>query len=177
MKGTPFFQAASTTFRNYFFDKNLLDTIIEEIGDCRCHPCCGDAFNLMLAFHMGNVFFENSPDSCWRVDVGEWGTLSQIEQNFMNMKGYYYFFEFYRKYWGIDENAVHCLNLCWNFYNQVWDNLIVLGKSTTAHKFSFTSSAIMEDINTDAPDSHLNTIFEYLKTYSKFFSDLQEGKL
>ncbi len=123
MKNSPFFQTASTTFRNYFSPKSMkiLDGIIKGLRD---HPFSADAFRNFWAHHFGKFYFENSVDSVWRRDVGDWGTSAILKQDISNMTAHLDFFKYNKEWWGVDEQAMHCLNLSLYFYNKVLNEFV-----------------------------------------------------
>ena len=169
MQGSPFFQTASTTFKNCFTPE-LLNWIDEFTGDAKSHAFDSDGFRNMLFYNFGKVYFENSPDSNWLVDVGMWGTLSKIEQDLANMESHYIYFNFCKKVFGLNETAINCLNLSVTFYARVLDDLNVMFKNFSAHEFKYKNSSAegTED---------LNSIFDKLKKHCKIFSDIKGGKL
>ncbi len=134
MKNTPFFQTASTTFRNNFTPQ-LLDEIDRITEGRRDHAFSGDAFRNLLAHHFGKFYFENSVDSAWRRDVGYWGTMPPLEQDLANMTSHWIYFDFLTSQFGVDENAQHCLNLAWQFYNKCVDGLMAQLKTLNIIKF------------------------------------------
>lgn len=122
LEGTPFFQTASTTFRNYFSEK-LLDAIDKETGNAKRHAFEADGFRNVLAFHFGKLYFENSLDCVWRQKIGIWGKTSAISQELANMKSYSKYYDFYRKNFGFDDNARTCLGVSYMRYVKILEYL------------------------------------------------------
>lgn len=121
MKDTSFFQTAAITFRN-FFTPELLDRIDYFTEEKNFGICEGDAFRNGIAFGFGKLFFENSTDAVWLCDIGDWGTLSTLEQDFCNMVGHWELFEFYRTHFKThiltDINTNYIFSLTVNFYQK-----------------------------------------------------------
>ena len=100
--------------------------------------CEGDAFRNLLAFHFGKFYFENSVDSVWRRDIGDWGKLSVLEQDLMNMTGHWHMFKFYSAQFGVDDNSGYCLELCFFFYNKILDRFTNMMKQLKISSIQFT---------------------------------------
>lgn len=122
LKNAPFLQTASATFRNYFTPK-LLDLLDKITYGKRRSSFESDGFRNFLAHHFGKFYFDNSLDSVWRRDVGMWGTDSLLNHNLGNMTTYFEFYKFSKEQWGVDDNAMTCLNLSVRFYNMALDEL------------------------------------------------------
>ncbi len=122
IKNSPFFQTASTTFRNCFTPQIL--EALENLSEDKRDSFNADAFRNFLAHHFGKFYFDSSLDSLWRCNIGAWGTMTPISQDLSNMSAYYEYFKFSLAQWGMDENAQHCLNLSFYFYNKILDEFV-----------------------------------------------------
>lgn len=136
MEGTPFFQTSATVFRNYF-TKELLDKFDYFVDEKGFVSFTGDAFRNSIAWGFGKFYFENSLDAVWRSDIGIWGTLGKLEQDLMNMQGYWELFEFYKSQFQMDDNALHMLNLTIHFYFTSLNEIINHMKDMSFFKLEF----------------------------------------
>ena len=99
-----------------------------------------DAFRWALTFQFGKIFYDNSPDSCWFRDIGDWGTLSKIDQDFANLTSYKIFSKFFFENFGVNKNSVACLDFYLRYYHMIWDNFTELMKNFQLHQFKFKNS-------------------------------------
>lgn len=168
LKGSPFFQTASTTFRN-FFDTKLLDAIDEVTEGHRKHAFQGDAFRNILAFRAGKFYFENSLDCVWRRNIGIWGTTSRFSQDIANIKSYYAYFDFFRKYFEADETAVTCLEVSLDRYRKL---VKLLGEIIGG--LNVTKFAIDDNFNNllKVGEEDLNKIFDALLEQYKIYAEI-----
>ena len=172
-KDAPFFQTASTTFRN-FFDTKLLDAIDEVTEGHRSHAFQGDAFRNVLAFRAGKFYFENSIDCVWRRDIGIWGTTSKFSQDIANIKSYYAYFDFFRKYFEIDEIAVTCLNISVDRYRRLLNTLRDIIESFYVDNFAIDAnfSALLK-IGEEDFNKIYDTLLEQYKIYAQLGVSVQ----
>ncbi len=169
MNGTPFFQTCATTFRNNF-KQDFLDRIDYFTDEKKFTICEGDAFRNAIAFGFGKIYFENSVDALWRCDIGDWGTLSEFEQNLCNMIGYRELFEIYSEKFGVDLNAKFMLDLSANFYRQSVINFGNALLSLEFFKFKckpyFNKTSIKNYGNTDS-----EKIINAILAHGNFFNE------
>ena len=165
--GTPFFQTASTTFRN-FFDTKLLDAIDRVTEGHRKHAFQGDAFRNLLAFHFGKLYFENSPDCVWLKEIGIWGTSSKISQKIASMKAYYTYFDFYMEQFGYDSIAQDCLDFSLQCYRDALDSVHEMLDDFLVSKFMFGNN--FNKISKFKDDS--NEIFTALVEQYKIYAEI-----
>lgn len=141
MHEAPFFQTSATTFRNCF-TKDFIDYMEKFSAENETEICRGDAFRNVIAFGFGKMFFENTIGSAWRCDVGIWGTLSQLEQDILNMKGHLELYEFYKTQFQIDENTKNMLGLTVQFYIRSLARIVNLLKDLNLYKLKLKPSFI-----------------------------------
>ena len=165
----PFFQTASTTFRNYF-SPELLDAIDEETGNAKRHAFEADAFRNILAFHFGKLYFENSLDCIWRHKIGAWGKTSAISQKLANMKSYLKYFEFYLKQFGYDRNAHTCLTTSYTFYRDILDYIRRLFDGLRVTEFKDTD--FFKNILDAKEVTDLNAVFNDLVEQYKYYESI-----
>ena len=137
IRRTPFFQNASTTYRNYFTPE-WLDKIENFAGDDPRHAFDSDAFRWMLALKFGKIYFENSLDSNYRHDIGNAGSLSHLEEAIYVIGIHIEFFKIFMKFFGADIIANYCANFVWHYYNQVIDNFVNIMKNIQGGIFAST---------------------------------------
>ena len=116
IRRTPFFQNASTTYRNYFTPE-WIDKIEDFAGEDPHHAFDTDTFRWMMALKHGKIYFENSIDSNYRHDVGNAGTLSHLGYLIYDMTIHIYYFKFFMKFFGVGIIPTYCANFVWNYYN------------------------------------------------------------
>lgn len=163
---TPFFQTASTTFRNYFSPK-LLDAIDKETGNAKRHAFEADAFRNILAFHFGKLYFENSCDCVWRHKIGAWGKGSAISQELANMKSYRQYFDFYVAQFDFDDNSHCCLSTSYISYRKVLSYIRRLFDGLSVADFEETDSfkQILEQKELTDFNAIFNDLIEQYKLY------------
>ena len=133
----PIFQASSTVFRN-FFTPNLLKKVLsypEGISETLDTALEGEPLRLLLASRYGKLYFDNFIGSIYRCDVGVFGSSSDFEQNLENMDAFYKLFDFYKNNFGVDDNAIRCLEYAFQFYFQSWNNFAVMNKNFSIFEF------------------------------------------
>ncbi len=164
-KGMIFFQTASATFRN-FWTQELLDAMERWANGAPKHPLEADGFRHFISWHFGKHYFDSSPDSCYLVDIGMWGTLTRVEQDLKGLDTT--IFEFYRELYGVDEVALWNLNQITEKYNECVDNLSAVLKDFSAHKLTFTQK-------TEDDKLPLDVVFAELKKTCEFLGNLKEN--
>ena len=167
LDGAPFFQTASTTFRNYF-SPELLDAIDEETGNAKRHFFQGDAFRNVLAFHFGKLYFENSFDCVWRQKIGIWGKTSPVSQELSNMKSYYKYYDFLKSQFGEDNNARTCLGVSYLRYTRILNYVMQFFSGLQVTEFVETTlfKNILEEKDNIDFNSVLNDLTEQYKLYA-----------
>ena len=167
LEGAPFFQTASTTFRN-FFSPELLDAIDKETGKAKRHAFEADAFRNILAFHFGKLYFENSLDVVWRQKVGIWGKTSPISQELANMKSYYKYYDFLKSQFGDDNNARTCLGVSYMRYVRILNYIMQFfrGFQVTDFKETDLFQQILKEKDNINFNAVLNDLAEQYKLYA-----------
>ena len=166
-EGTPFFQTASTTFRNYFSTK-LLDAIDKETGNAKRHPFEADSFRNLLAFHFGKLYFENSLDVVWRKNIGAWGAMSTVNQDIENMKSHYLYARFFIEQFGYDPNVDWCLATSFRCYARTVGYLRDFINNLAVVKFNENDS--LKKMFENNEKLNFNSIFKDLTEQYKRFS-------
>ncbi len=166
---TPFFQTASTTFRN-FFSTELLDAIDKETGTAKRHAFEADAFRNILAFHFGKLYFENSLDCVWRNTIGAWGKTSAISKELSNMKCYRQYFEFYTDQFGFDNNSHCCLTTSYSSYREILSYIRRLFDGLSVAEFKETD--LFKNVLAAKEVTDLNSIFNDLVEQYKYFESI-----
>ena len=169
MDGSPFFQTASTTFRN-FFSPELLEAIDKETGTAKRHAFEADAFRNILAFHFGKLYFENSLDCVWRQEIGIWGKTSPISKELANMRSYCKYYEFYKKQFGFDSNANCCIGISYLRYIKILNYLTALLNGLRVGKFEETD--LFKNVLEEREMLDLNSVFDALIEQYKIYKEL-----
>lgn len=89
------FQTPSIVFRN-FFTPDLLEALEQAATGKPSSFVESDTLRNYLAFHFGKVQFENSIDAAWRIDIGTYGALTELEKVLIRMQERYQIFDFYQ---------------------------------------------------------------------------------
>ena len=168
----PIYQASSTLFRN-FFTPDLLKKILNypEGSSEMLDPAFeAEPLRLLLAVHYGKAYFDNFIGSIYRCDIGIFGTSPELEKDMGIMNVYYNLYDFYKKNFGVDDNAIRCLEYAFQFYCKSWDGFSALNKNFEINKFSAKRlfKQHFKDFDVDKPDG----IFDALNHYRKIFSKL-----
>ncbi len=134
----PFFQTSAVTFRN-FFTPALLDRI-DYFTDIKKYIVCeGDTFRNSMALGYGKFYFDNSTDAVWRCDIGDWGTLSSLEQDLCNLVCLWELFDFYKEHFKTDfrtdDNTKHYLTVAATIYRNAVINFSMLLQNLDFFKF------------------------------------------
>ena len=170
MKSTPFFQTSSMTFRN-FFTPQLLARIDYFTDEKNFGICENDTFRNAIALGFGKFYFENSIDAVWRCNIGDWGTLSKLEQDFLNMCWHKELFEFYKTQFNIDTNAEYIILSTAQFYIQSLSVVSELMKNLSFFKIEFKPYFIKTLIKYPGLND-TEKILGCLLNYGKFLSDI-----
>lgn len=164
-----FFQTSATTFRNCF-TKDFIDYMEKFSAENETEVCRGDSFRNTIAFGFGKMYFENTIGSAWRCDVGMWGTLSELEQDILNMKGHWELFEFYRAQFQDDENSQHMLGSTIHFYMKSLVAVAHMMRDLSFYKFEFKPSFI-KNVKKFQGKNDAETMMNCLLHYGRILKD------
>lgn len=172
----PIYQASSTLFRNFFTPVLLKKVLSHPEGSPETlDPALeGEPLRLLLAARFGNSYFDNFIGAVYRCDVGIFGNSSELEKDMGIMNTYYNLFNFYKNNFGVDDNAIRCLEYAFQFYCKSWDGFSVMNKKFATDKFIGKKlfKEIFKDFEVDTPAG----IFSVLNHYGKILSSLIKFK-
>lgn len=170
MEGVPFFQTSAMTFRN-FFSSDLLNRMDYFSDEKNFGICEGDAFRNGMAYGFGKIYFENSLDAVWRCNVGDWGTLTKLEQDLLNLGGHYELFEFYKAQFSVDKNALFLLKMMVNFYISSLNAVTELMRNLNFYKFE-CKPYFAKSLKSFEGNNNNEKILKSLFYYGKNLNDL-----
>ena len=110
------------------------------------------------------MFYDNSPDSCWFRDIGDWGTLSNIEQNFQNLTCYQTLSKFFLENFGVNENSLACVGLYLRYYNLIWNDFTEMMRKFQLDQFKFKKPT----------DNDFITVMSFMRDASEDLKNLFE---